>query len=55
MKLPIVDIDNPPMTFGKLTPEEKKRGAKAIEFSIVKPKLLSQKQQHEKTIHHNKP
>lgn len=43
MKLPIVDIDNPPRSFGKLTDEQKKRGAKALSESIKKSKSNEQK------------
>lgn len=44
IKLPLFDEDNPPKTFGHLSTEEKMRGAKAIEDSIKRTKLLSEKQ-----------
>ncbi len=49
MKLPIVNIDNPPKTFGKLSPKEKKRGAEALSYSIKKTNELWN-QKKEKTL-----
>ena len=47
-KLPVVDIDNPARTFGRLTDEQKKRGAKAIKESIKRTKWITKTQNDKK-------
>lgn len=39
MKLPITDIDNPPLYLGTLTPEKKKRGAIALTESLKRSNM----------------
>lgn len=38
INVPIVDIDNPPKYFSKLTTQEKKKGLNALEESIKRGK-----------------
>lgn len=53
MKLPIVDLDNPPRYFGTLSEEEKEEGIKALQHAINHTNDLIERQKKSGSKNYN--